>query len=351
MVETFGSTALEVLGGYLVARCTIRTPGAFAGFCTAFAGAILLSLLPALYEQATGREIVLDIVRALPGVGTFSPAPYGDRLGLSRVRVAFAHPILYGLIACCALPLVFVALRRTVPLLWRGLLSGLITLTVLLSLSSGPILAAALQLVLIVWGRVFRWLREPWLLFALMLLALYVTVDLASSRTPLRVFLSHATFSSETAYLRLHIFDWGLVNIRANPVFGLGLRDWTRPEWMSGSVDNFWLLTTMRYGLPGGALMAGGYLALLWQVARHDLADDERLADQRRAWVITMTALAFALCTVHVWSTAFSFLAFMIGSGVWFLDRPPPDQAGTARSTAIRYTRIPHRFQTMRTHP
>jgi hypothetical protein len=77
----------------------------------------------------------------------------------------------------------------------------------------------------------------------------------------------------------------------------------------------------------------------------------------RRSWLIVFVGMTFSLSTVHVWSTLYSFVFFLFGSGMWFLTSPPeqpgqgpgqgvavddPDPVPQGR-TAARYSRFPVR--------
>lgn len=168
-----------------------------------------------------------------------------------------------------------------------------------------------------------RW----WLLLGLFVIA-WIVIDLLSNRTPIQVFMSYATFSAHTAYWRGIIFEWGLANvigstekgIVGSPLFGIGLNDWVRPWYMySGSMDNFWLVMAVRYGIPGLLLLAVGYVWAIVLIMRRDFADDAVLTHIRRAWVFTFFGLTFTLCTVHVWTSIYSFVFFILGTGIWMI--------------------------------
>ena len=46
----------------------------------------------------------------------------------------------------------------------------------------------------------------------------------------------------------------------------------------------------------------------------------------RQGWIFTLVGLCFTLTTVHIWSGPYSFMAFLLGAGVWFLNESPrPD--------------------------
>lgn len=319
LVSATGSASVEFLGGYLVARASIRDQQSFTSFCRFFAGLVILSLVPALIEALTGRALVPEMIDRLPFFSASLPFEMDQRMGLHRVLVVFPHPILYGLVCSTAISLVWVGLRQDYSPTKRVRDAALVTLATFLSLSSGALLAAALQFLLVGWQWVLRSVRARWLIFLSLLVLAYVFVDLASNRSPMRVFLTYATFSAHSAYTRLYIFDWGMVNVWNNPLFGIGLKDWVRPAYMGSSVDNFWLLTTMRWGLPGFFTLAGGVIYLILRVALRALPEGSALADKRRAWVFTMCGLCVTLTTVHVWAGSYSFIAFLFGAGGWFL--------------------------------
>jgi hypothetical protein len=114
-----------------------------------------------------------------------------------------------------------------------------------------------------------------------------------------------------------------MVNVWTSPLFGIGLNDWVRPAYMGVSVDNFWLLTTMRWGIPGFMTLAAGVLYLVLRVAFRPLPEGSSLADKRRAWVFTICGLCVTLTTVHVWAGSYSYIAFLFGAGAWFLSVSP----------------------------
>jgi hypothetical protein len=171
-----------------------------------------------------------------------------------------------------------------------------------------------------------------WLFLAALCVAAYISVDLISNRTPMHVFFSYATFSAHNAYWRGIIFEWGMVNIWLHPVFGIGFNDWLRPDFMrSGSMDNFWLVIAVRYGLTGFSLFACAYVSGFIRVLIVPLPLE--LHSLRRAWVICFTGLTFTLCTVHIWTSIFSFVFFLFGAGLWMLN--PAGTPKEARSNRV----------------
>ncbi|MFN0113333.1 MAG: O-antigen ligase family protein [Paracoccaceae bacterium] len=355
VVENMGSTGIEFVGGYLLGRMYIRTPEQFMALFRALFVMVLVLVPFALYENRTGDAPVLDFIRDTLHLGTFADVSMPKRMGLERPQVVFAHPIHYGVFCSLTFAMCYVGFRETFATGQRMLFAAVIAMSVFLSLSSGALLAVVMQCSLIFWAYLFRNNPARWKILFGLLAFFYVVIDLLSNRTPIDVFMTYATFSPHTAYWRKIIFDWGMINVWANPVFGLGLRNWVRPRWMgSGSMDNFWLVMAVRYGIPGFLLIAAGYLDLLRRIALRKLDADPGVARIRLAWMFTLIGLTFSLSTVSIWTAAYSFVFFLVGSGVWLTSYEPkglalpaeaPPQAGglrfSRRKTDPVFTRDP----------
>lgn len=347
VISNAGSTGIEFIGGYVLGRAFIRDRESFVALIRSM-GFLCLCLFPfAIYEALTGKSMILSILNGLPGIDSLRDVNLDKRMGLNRVQSSFSHPIHSGLFFILTFSLCFLGLKDVYSTTRRYLVGLACATCCFLALSSGALLALMLQLGLIVWAFVFRTVKVRWWLLLGLFALLYVLIALLSNRPPIRVFLAYATFSAHTAYWRTIIFDYGMQNIWANPWFGIGLNDWFRPVWMySGSVDNFWLLTAMRYGIPGFLFMAIAYIWALWRIGTRDFDADPALWNLRRAWMFSFMGLTFTLCTVHIWHSIFSFVFFMFGSGMWFLYAKPaaPDETTDAdppiRSRGIQYTRF-----------
>lgn len=328
-----GSVAVEFFGGYMLARAYIRSVEDMAAMIRALFILVLFTIPFAIFEGQTGYAPLPELIRKLQVIGSiedFSIEQDGRRLGLERVQVVFAHPIHYGLFCSSALSLVFIGFTGIVSTLQRLVAAVLICFAAFMSLSSGAILPIMLQLGFFIWAAVLRRYTSKWFILMGLIVMCYIVIDLASSRTPIDVFMSYATFSPHNAYWRKLIFEYGIQNVWANPLVGIGLNDWFRPWFMfTNSVDNFWLLTAMRYGLPGFILLALGFFPLIWKIAWRRI-DENSLAWQfRRAWVITFISILMTLCTVDVWSTILAHTAFLLGSGAWFLSVEPLQTGAT----------------------
>ncbi len=335
--EHTGITLLELFGGYGLARVYIQTNAQFQSLIKVIAALVLMCLPFALFEAFTGAPPVIQLIRSLPLVSSVDIVSIAPRLNLERVQAIFAHPIHFGLFCSTAVAMVFVGLVQTLSWPTRLLLTSLIVCTAFLALSSGAFLAVLIQLFLIGWSFIFASVKHKWWMLVAVCVVAYLCVDLLSNRTPIRVFFSYATFSAHNAYWRGLIFEWGMVNVRNNPLFGLGLNDWVRPHFMySGSMDNFWLVNAVRYGLPGFGLLASAWAIGIVRVAHGPTGP------HKTAWLFCMIGLTFTLSTVHVWTAVYSFVFFLFGAGQFLASAsataPKPTQRPLTYSRPFRST-------------
>lgn len=320
VVQSAGSSGIEFIGGYVLARAYIRDRASFVALCRWIAVLAVATLPLALVQSLTAQAPLLRLLEALPLFDTVREHHPDPRMGLYRAQVTFAHPIHYGLFCAIAFSLCFVGLKQVWATPLRVVAGAAIALACFLSISSGGVLALALQFGLILWAWALAGVRLRWHILGGVAVLAYVAIDMLSNRAPLAVFMHYATFSAHNAWMRMAIFEAGLANVMASPMFGIGLHDYARPAWLhTDSVDNFWLLMAMRYGFPGLAFLAAGYLWGVVAMARRDLSQDPETAQLRLAWMLTFVGMSFTLATVHVWHSVYSFVFFIFGAGLWIV--------------------------------
>jgi hypothetical protein len=194
-----------------------------------------------------------------------------------------------------------------------------------------------------VWERVLGQVKGRWAALFTLFGMTYLAIDLFSTKTPFHVFVNYFTFSKQSAYNRILIFEYGTAEVARHPVLGIGLGDWERPAWMSDSMDNFWLLTAVRYGIPALLLLLGLLLGLVYAAGRRKrLPPEWRRA--RHAWAFTLFGITVAAATVHLWNALFVLFLFLIGAGAWLIDARPGSVKPEARAVAPRLTPRPTRL-------
>ena len=342
-----GITVVELVGGYLLGRVLVRGVDDYRRMIRFLLNSLIFLLPFALIELITGTIVIAEIVGNVFETISRGRSAYG-RMGLERVYAVFAHPILYGLFCSLAIANLYYMARGKGFLRFTGMLFA--TFMTFMSLSSAPLLACMLQFMLIAWDKITK---GKWKLLIILSITFYVVIDSLSNRTPVTILIETLTFNASTGWTRIAIFEYGMRNAMANPLFGIGFNDWVRPFWLTSSVDNFWLFTAMSYGFPAVIFLIIAMLIHFAASMRAQLKGDDRLRI-RTGHLITLAAICFTLATVHMWGAAAVFVMFYIGSGAWIYtsegalrdadDEPIEEDSGSstyARGQAEpRYTRF-----------
>lgn len=311
-LEPAGVVMVETLGAYFIARSFIRTVGQFRATIT-FAVVLIVVLIPfALVESMTGSKPLLTLFGSI--FPTVEPTLMQPRAGFFRVQGPFDHSILFGAFCGSMFALTYLGLADTLGPARRVFASAAVAFAALMSLSSAPLGGLILQILLVGWNSVLRSFAFRWKLLWTLVLTAYLVVEFGSNQTPVAFYISKFTFDGSTGWYRLLIWEFGSASVADHPLFGIGLGDWARPRWMaSDSVDNFWLLTAMRFGLPALFLLAASIVAVLVGVMRHRPSDEE-LERLRLAYLICLSSFIFVGCTVHFWGGVYVWFMLLLGS-------------------------------------
>lgn len=333
-----GITAVELIGGYFVGRVLIRDIAGYRRLFRIILIALLVLMPVLLIEVNSGKLVIPDLLRPIFDTPDRSRSAYG-RLGFERVYGVFDHPILWGLFCSLTLANFVTMARGNMAKITFGV--ALSIFTTMLSLSSAPLMACALQIGLLAWGWI---MGGRWKMLMIGLVVSYVVIDLLSDRTPVTILIETMTFNPLSGYTRIAIFDAGWAAVKGSPIFGIGFNDWPRPHWLTSSVDNFWLLTSMRYGLVGAGFLLLALLSHFWLLSKSKITDPD-VAAARLGHSIALAGISFTMLTVHIWGTMSVFTMFYLGAGAWMYAYPqdqngaPPSEA-PADPNASRYSRF-----------
>lgn len=346
-VTFVGSQMVILLGAYLTGRVLIRGPKAFLQYIKLYGVACLVLLPLALYESLTSRMIVVELINSLPGVSSAYQSDTSPRLGLERAQVVFDHPIHYGLFNTLAFGLIFIGLRGRISNAKRWLWAGLAGAGCFLGLSSGPLVGILAQVSLLVFAVIFRTVRNRWWMLVGFSGVGYILLDLVSSRPAYYAVVERLAMSSQSAFLRRLILEYGVEQIKRKPLFGIGYNSFPLPSFMTGSLDNYWLMVAITHGLPALLFLLGAHFYILIVGGRRDLGGDPGQENLRMAWAIATVGIMVSLATVAVWSDMASIIFMSLGSGVWLVGARasrPVDQAEPLPETRhqSRFTRFPN---------
>lgn len=339
--EYVGIALVETLSPYFIARWMIRDAAAFRSFAVWLFAVVAIMLPFSVYQSVTNTSLLLNFFSNFGQV--YKTVLDQPRLGFYRAQGSMPHPILFGLFCSTAFAISWYVLGYGKSLSYKLSRVGIVVFATVTSLSSGAWLAIAVQVGLMGWKTVFSAIKKKWNLLLYIFVGLYAFIEVFSNRPPAQLFAAYLTLKKSTAWNRIHIFTYASDDILRNPVFGIGLKDWSRPRWMVPSVDNYWLLVTMRHGFPSLIFLLLIVFFVFRSIGRANL--NGRLASYRYGYLFALSGFCVAAITVHVWDATFCLFMFMLGAGLWMVDAEDEVVEKNASSASherrtIRYTRF-----------
>ena len=340
-----GTTTLIILGGYLTARATIRSIEDFQALIRFMAWIVMCMMPLALIESISHDMFIGNFIDSLPGVSSNKDVDYCCRMGLDRAQVVFAHPIHYGLFASLPFALYAFGLRNQVSLVNRLSVCLVLGVACFLSISSGPFLSMLFQAAIVAYAMTTQKIEAQWRFLLITLSVFYVIIEVNTSHFGLFTIATKLSFNSATANVRAILFDYGIDQIWRTPIMGNGYRPFPLPPFMTGSVDNFWLLLAVVHGMPAFAACMGAFLYSMIRAGRGKLIRGSDLYNARVAWTALLTSLLLTLATVAIWSEIHSAVFLMLGAGqfLFYATEPtgtPAESAGAAVRVLPRLSRF-----------
>ncbi|MGB5598947.1 MAG: hypothetical protein WBM66_09550 [Thiothrix litoralis] len=321
-IESTGIFAIETLGAFYLARLFITTPQRFYWVNQTFITVLALLTVVTFYEAFTQHRILHEIAEKITGHQALDPRLYTHyyiRNGIMRATSLFAHPILYGTLMALFFPFaILLVLRyRTTG---HVLKLGSITASMILTLSSAPLLAIIFQGFTAILVKFWQNARQFWLSMFFGGLATALLIEAFSNRGFFGILISYLTFNPNTGYFRILQWEYTADDIRDNLIMGIAHHDWTRPywmEWMGNSIDSFWLLLILQHGVFALILLL---LACLYTVF-NTLNLAYRHGDQHRwmvaAWIMSFMSLILIGFTVDYFGKLQPLFFFMLGAIGW----------------------------------
>lgn len=257
-VERAGIYFLEAWVGFFLARNAITSISQFYKILSFYCFFILLLAPFALVESQTGYRFLRVLAAGITDVPVDAyQHPAYFRYGVWRAGAIFSHPILYAFSAVIIFPFLlskllgvkrFAFLFGTGSAMYASMTSAGFLMVILVAVvRSIESLSKRIQLIkpLIVYGGL------AWLLF----------LEAFSNRGAFNFTISMLALNKGTAYMRSAQIDHSMDDILDNPIFGL-YGNWSRPWWMPGSIDNYWINWALDYGIPSFLFGAIGIFIL-----------------------------------------------------------------------------------------
>ncbi len=292
-IKSGGIIAIETCSPYMIARVYINSANKLVKSIKTYVMLVVFLPILSIPENIYGTNFVKNLV-----LGTNTEVNE-IRLGFYRAESVFDHPILLGVFCASSLSLYMSMKKRSF------LKIGIIIISSLASLSSVSFIMVILQFLFKYISR-FK-IKKIYFIYTFII---YLFVDIVLQKNVLNFILSHFTLNPQTAFFRKLIWEHVGKNISSNPLFGIGYNDWVRPSWMPGSVDSFWLVEALKFGLPVLIpLIIMSYIVLF----RTCGDKNEVIRNYEKGIVMCFLSLVIAGFTVHFWNSIYVLFFFISG--------------------------------------
>ena len=318
-IESSGILAIEVLGAFYLARGLITTPKSYYRINMLFVTILAFLVIFSIYEAFFQHRVLHEWAKNITGNDSLNWKLYTHyyvRFDIMRTTNLFAHPILYGTIGAIFFPFIILLL------LYRFKISNLLKTVALLigmisTLSSAPLLSVVFQGMTALLAQYWTGAKRLWVAVAFFGTSTFLIIEAFSNRGFFAILISYLTFNPVTGYYRMLQWKYSMDDISDHPVFGIGLHDWTRPEWMNSSIDSFWLLMTMQHGVFAGFILFFCSLYAVFHILnnlhKHHIATRWMV----KSWVLAFMSLILIGFTVDYFGKIQPLFFFVLGSIGW----------------------------------
>lgn len=295
----------------------------------------LLLMLPGLFlsgvilmvEAVTYQHIIQGFFSSITGNGIdYQSSP---RMGLMRAQGSFAHPIQAGVFLASFLSLYWLAGFK----FWVKISGALAAMLSFATVSSVTLLALAFGIALLV----YHWLTElvvniTWRLLFIFSGLFIFAAEIGTSSGTFGLLIRFGSLNAVSAYARINIWKYGSENVAQNPWFGLGYADWDRPIWMVDSVDNYWLLTAMRFGIPAVFFLGLAAFLAIMMLMRRTMTSSYVEARFERGVAIATGIFTLSIVSASIWLQPQVWYFMLLGIAVSLATAARPIPRGSIRA-------------------
>lgn len=330
-VEIIGQNFLELVVSYCVARSYLTDIAQFRKL------ALVLSLVVAALGILAIPEGILHYryLHEIPEMftGFYYYISDDTRIGLLRSASTFEHPILFGLFCAAMFTFAWYTFTSTAARIFHLVMTIMATA---LSLSSAALLILTMQLFLVGFEWLTRGFKKRTLVFGSMVGLTIFGIEMASNSGVVKLIGRYLTFNPHTAYYRVLQWEHSIDDVMRKPFFGINLEEWTRPHWMTDSIDNNWLFMALNSGLPAVALLWTAMIIIAVKLYKKK----RRTADvgyQRlyMAWLIGVMSLFLGAWTVALFGKMQPIFMFFVGIGAAMTRLPEDDSSDADPEEAV----------------
>ena len=313
---TTGSDAFGFVGAYTLARAYIFGERPLRTFVRALKIVTVTLVALSTLDTLSGHFFINDAVAAMffgapplitKGAGDIHRVLFG--INTIRATSTFPHPILYGTFCSLAAAIFLYSERR---LAWRAFYVGACFMGCVLSISSAPLMAFLIIVLVYGYDKILWRYPSRWKAFWMIVFGSVFTLFLLSNR-PLGFLFDHFTFTPETGYYRILIWQNALSYIAIAPFTG-DHSAWLLDEILSNSVDSVWLTLSLSFGLPVALfLLLASLTACRVGPGGKRTSLDFEVQRLRTAFSLVIAMFVFLGLTVHFWASIWLFWGLCIG--------------------------------------
>ncbi|PHR51375.1 MAG: hypothetical protein COA47_18035 [Robiginitomaculum sp.] len=310
-VEIAGQHFLEATVSYFVARTFLKTTEdilALAKWLTILISVLAFLAIPEAFSKYRFFHEVPEMI-----TGFYYYISDDTRFGMLRAASTFEHPILFGLFASSMFILLWFSSASAGQRMWIGAVCLTATF---FSLSSAAFLVLIMQFFFIFIERVTRPISKRMMIFTILTVSFILILEFGSNQGAIRFLIGKLTLNPFTAYYRLLQWEYSIDDVMRHPFVGIRIVNWTRPYWMTDSIDNHWLLAAMNSGMPSVALLWSAMVTILVKIYKAGHRHVDRRNQQLcLAWLIGISSLFMGGWTVAFFGKMLPIFMFFIGVG------------------------------------
>lgn len=319
-IEAGGILYLETCISYSLGLCYVRNKQDHKTIFKIFSIMYLIISGPALIEFITGNKVIHNLFEHLTGNKQLAANLYTQeymRLGFTRATAVFAHPILYAISATTIIPIIL-ATNKIDKIKIHKLFFNIFgcIIAIITAMTSTAISTLVLQQGLKKWYNINNKAIRKFII-SLVLLSMLI-IQVGSNRGLIKFVAMSITLDPSTAYYRILQWEFSSDDIANNFFFGIGFNDFTHPSWFSSSIDSYWLLNILQFGVFSQIALILFFIKILMRTFK--LQNSTELKELSIAYRISIISVIFSGLTVDFFDRMQPILYFVLGSSAWLFD-------------------------------
>ncbi len=314
-----GILFLEVCTSYMLGAMYVRNRRDHEKYFKLLAKLYMIIAIPAFIEFSTGFKVIHTFFEQITGNIQLERVLYTDayiRFGFTRTTATFSHPILYAISSVTVIPIILAINKNNKSSLFTYLisLSGLIT-AIITAVTSAALIGIALQESFKKWYRIRDKIGGLKQVITSSIYLAMIVIQFTSNRGLVKFLAMSMTLDPSTAYYRTLQWEFTADDIANHLYFGIGNNEFTHPAWFMPSIDSYWLLNILQFGLFSQMAVLYFFAQMIKKTfITSSSAENMELLLAYRVLVISVMFLGL---TVDFFDRMQPMLYFIFGTSAW----------------------------------